>query len=601
MLLLRRRRKQPMASSTLYNRGVRAVVRLLLSRLLQGTALLLVLSFVLFGVMAVLPGDPVDLLVASNPSLSPADVVRLKKLRGLDQPFAVRWWRWMYGHHEAKVPPAAFELPAIVGVLPAPRPFVVDIAVPVPPAASKIVSVQPVPPLTREGNSFKALVVDAGAFLFLIQVEDSDGQQALWTLPVYVARPAPDLLPSTHPGDSDGDSDQSVVIDETEALLSGGTDLRVERNGTQLRADAQAAHPLPQAPATIEDTEVSGQQVKEQGGRVVVVVGAPLLDPALFTCGVMCVFFGDFDALGWSWATKRPVRELLFGVEAECGDGLIAAGEDCDDGNVLDGDGCAGVCLRETSTLPGRLDTRIAGWLAGQGRIGNTLVLTAPALLLSMLLSLLFGTWAALRKDSAVDVVIRAAAGVCSSVPAFFVALVLITVFAERLQWLPSGGMQSPGIHRAGAWAVVVDRLYHLLLPVLVLVVFWSGRFVRQVRSAVLSAITSDFVRTARSKGVSSSMTLLRHVVPNASLPLVTLLGLSLPGMFGGALLTETVFAWPGLGRLQYDAILQNDSYVAVVVFLLVAAMVLMGSLLADLLTFALDPRLRAERWGQAR
>ena len=109
---------------------MRPLLRLVLSRVVQGAALLLALSFLLFGVMAHLPGDPVDLLVASNPSLSPGDVARLKKLRGLDQPFPVRWWRWLYGHHEAKAPPDAVELPAVVGVLPAPRPFVVDLVVP---------------------------------------------------------------------------------------------------------------------------------------------------------------------------------------------------------------------------------------------------------------------------------------------------------------------------------------------------------------------------------------------------------------------------------------------------------------------------------------
>jgi peptide/nickel transport system permease protein len=565
---------------------LRALLRLVLSRVLQGSALLLALSFVLFGVMAYLPGDPVDLLVASNPTLTPADVVRLKKLRGLDQPFPIRWWRWLYGHHEAKAPPSSLELPAIVGSLPAPRPFVVDVALP----AHEGLTLTPLPPLTIEGEQAKALVVDAGALRLWLIVEDSDGQQALWSLPVYVAPPPLDLVPRGDPaplviGDDDDDGDPMMIEGTSERQTAGGTDLLEPRTGTELRNAATAIRALPPIPETIEDPQVSGQKVRDG----VVVGGAPLLDPDRFVCGVVCALAGDSSALGWSWATKRPVSELLFGVPAVCGDGLVQPGEDCDDGGT-------GACPAECVTSSNWLDTGIAGALAGQGRIGNTLVLTGPALLLSMLLSLALGTWAALRKDRAVDVVIRAFAAVSSSVPAFFVALVLITVFAEQLQWFPSGGMQSPGIHRAGAWAVVVDRARHLWLPLCVLVVFWSGRFVRQVRSAVLSAKDADFVRTAKSKGLSSSSTLLRHMLPNASLPLVTLVGLSLPTMFGGALLTETVFAWPGLGRLQYDAILQNDSYVAVVVFLLVAAMVLAGSLLADVLVFLLDPRLRVRR-----
>ncbi|MDP2339347.1 MAG: ABC transporter permease subunit [Deltaproteobacteria bacterium] len=558
------------------------MLRLVLSRLAQGTALLLALSFVLFGVMAYLPGDPVDLLVASNPTLSPADVIRLKKLRGLDQPFPIRWWRWLYGHHEAKAPPPTLELPAIVGTLPAPRPFVVDVVVPAHPG----LTLTALPPATIEGEHLQAVVVDAGALRLLLIARDVDGQEALWSLPLYIAPPPLDLLPTRDPQPmiiGDDDDDPQMHEGTTERQTAGGTDLLEPRTGTELRAAAVAARPLPPAPATIEDPEVSGQIVKND----VVVSGAPLIDPDRFVCGVACALVGDTRALGWSWATKRPVAELLFGVPAECGDGLVQPGEDCDDRH-------RGACPDDCVTTSNWLDTAIAGALAGQGRIGNTLVLTGPALLLSMLLSLALGTWAALRKDRAVDVVIRAFAAVSSSVPAFFVALVLITLFAEQLQWFPSGGMQSPGIHRQGAWAVVVDRLQHLLLPLCVLVIFWSGRFVRQVRSAVLSAANADYVRTARSKGASSSSTLLRHILPNASLPLVTLVGLSLPTMFGGALLTETVFAWPGLGRLQYDAILANDSYVAVVVFLMVAAMVLAGSLLADVLVFLLDPRLRA-------
>jgi peptide/nickel transport system permease protein len=140
---------------------------------------------------------------------------------------------------------------------------------------------------------------------------------------------------------------------------------------------------------------------------------------------------------------------------------------------------------------------------------------------------------------------------------------------------------------------VVVDRIRHAIMPITVLVLFWSGRFVRQVRSAVKTAASGDYVRTARMKGASTWQIVRRHVLPNAAVPLVTLVGLSLPSMFGGALLTETVFAWPGLGRLQYDAILQNDSYVAVVVFLGSAALVLAGSLFADIAVFILDPRTR--------
>lgn len=227
------------------------------------------------------------------------------------------------------------------------------------------------------------------------------------------------------------------------------------------------------------------------------------------------------------------------------------------------------------------------------GRVGNTLVLTLPALLLAMALSLFAGTLAGLRQGGILDGVVRATAALASSVPAFVVALLLITVFAETLQLYPAGGVFTPGIEEEGLLATIDDRLRHLLLPMVVLVIFWSGRFVRQVRSAVIAANDGASIRTARMLGASPWRVVRVHLLPNAAIPLVTLVGLSLPTLFSGALLTETVFAWPGLGRLQYDAILQNDSYVAVVVFLCSAALVLLGSLFADVAILLLDPRLR--------
>lgn len=557
---------------------MRPLLRLMLSRLLQGAALLLALSFLLFGVMAHLPGDPVDLLVASNPSLSPGDVARLKKLRGLDQPFPVRWWRWLYGHHEAKAPPDAVELPAVVGVLPAPRPFALDVALP----PHEHLTVQAVAPLTLEGERLRALLPEAGARRLWIVVTDVEGQDALWNLPVFVAPPP--LARLVPVGVVDDDSDEVNVENEVD-----------NRSGVDLRNEAVARRALDEVPAPKDQAGVVGQKVVvDTGGEVVVrvVAGDPVIDEDRFAGGVL------FGELGWSFATKRPVRELLFGSEVVCGDNLTSPGESCDDGNVTDDDGCDHDCFVEVQTLTtlAWLDTVVAGLVTGNGRIANTLVLTMPALLLSMLLALAAGTAAALRKDRVVDVVVRGGAAVAGSVPAFFVALVLIMLFAEQLRWLPSGGMQSPGIHREGAAAAVVDRLQHLVLPLLVLVLFWSGRFVRQVRSAVLAAKDADFVRSARARGMSQPSVLLRHILPNAAVPLLTLLGLSLPAMFGGALLTETVFAWPGLGRLQYDAILQNDSYVAVVVFLGTAALVITGSFLADVAVALVDPRLLPAR-----
>jgi len=577
----------------------RALLSLVVGRLLQAAGLLLALSFVLFALLASLPGDPVDLLVASNPELRPEDVVRLKKLRGLDQPVPVRWWRWLVGYHEAVAPPAARALPPLfleaaavddgVGDAADARPTPVRVPLPADGLAADATR-RALPPATLErdgdGDVLTALL-PPGATRLVVVVADRFGQEAPWTIDVFVAPPPRDR-PAPPPGDA------PVIVDESEPQLAGSTEqARPEpRSNREVERDALAVAALPPPIASVDDDGAAAGQRVDVGsdGSVRVVVGPALLDQGRFVCGVLCVLRGDLDGLGWSWATKRPVAELLFGRAPVCGDLVRDPGEGCDDGNASDGDGCDARCGVEGAGVVDRADVAIAGALVDMGRIGHTLVLTLPSLLLAMLLSLILGTLAGLR-GGRFDDVIKGGAALVSAMPAFFVGLLLVTAFAEWWRVLPSGGVFSPGIHEQGAVAVVVDRARHALLPVTVLTLFWSGRFVRQVRSAVIAAAAGDFVRTARMKGATELRVVIRHILPNAAVPLVTLVGLSLPSLFGGALLTETVFAWPGIGRLQYDAILQNDSYVAVVVFLISAALVLLGSLLADVAVALIDPR----------
>jgi peptide/nickel transport system permease protein len=276
-----------------------------------------------------------------------------------------------------------------------------------------------------------------------------------------------------------------------------------------------------------------------------------------------------------------------------CGNARREPGEGCDDGNQRDGDGCDDRCFLEGSTRAERLEIRLAGWLVSMGRIGHTLVRPVPALAVALIASLVLGTLAGWR-GGRLDRLVTSGAAIISATPAFLLAVVLIAVFAERLQILPSGGLLSPGVHEQGVMAVVVDRARHALMPVTVLAVVWSGRLIQQVRGTVAAGVAGDFVRTARRKGASEWRVGVHHVVPNAAVPLVTIVGLSLPSLFGGALITETVFAWPGLGRLLFDAIMQNDSYVAVVITWITAALVLAASLGADVAVALLDPRARS-------
>jgi peptide/nickel transport system permease protein len=579
---------------------------MVLARALQGTLLLFALSFGLFALLSAMPGDPVDLLVASNPELRPEDVARLKKLRGLDQPVPVRWWRWLAGHPTPQAPPSPQTLPPFFFEAErqddqdTPRPTLIRLPLPTPAAGAPRV-VRALPPATLDDDGLVTVLLMPGATRVVVVLIDQHGQEAALSIPVYVAPPLPGAKDATDP-------DDPAMIDGEEPLIAGGTEAsRPElRPNADIAAAASAVAPMPAPIATVDVDDGDGdgdafvgQRVVVRDGAVVVERGAPLAVDGAWTCGVLCVFRGDLSGLGWSWATKRPVAELLFGRDAVCGDGFKDGGEGCDDGNVIDGDGCSATCVDEGKGVAARVDHTIATGLTGLGRVGNTLFLTVPALLIAMFLSLVLGSAAALR-GGAVDAVVRGGAAVVASTPAFFVGLILVTLFAEWWRVLPSGGVFSPGIQESGAGAVVVDRLRHVLLPCTVLILFWSGRLVRQVRSAVVAVKSSDLVRTARMKGASPWRVYRRHILPNAAIPLVTLVGLSLPQLFGGALLTETVFAWPGLGRLQYDAVMQNDSYVAVVVFLLSAAMVMGGSLFADVVVVLLDPRRRHRPRGRA-
>ena len=167
-----------------------------------------------------------------------------------------------------------------------------------------------------------------------------------------------------------------------------------------------------------------------------------------------------------------------------------------------------------------------------------------------------------------------------------------MALFAEQLHWLPAGGIQTPGIG-GGLVDVLADRARYTVLPATVLSVVYAGRWLRYMRASMLEVLPLDFVRTARAKGLGERVVILKHALRNALIPVVTVLALSLPSLFGGAVLTEWVFSWPGIGRLQFDAVMSNDSYVAIVVFLVSAALVMVGNLVADALYVLIDPRLR--------
>ncbi len=216
-------------------------------------------------------------------------------------------------------------------------------------------------------------------------------------------------------------------------------------------------------------------------------------------------------------------------------------------------------------------------------RLLNTLQLAATAFVLAAAIALPLGMWAALRPRSRTDYLINLFCFAGISAPPFWLALLLITLFAVSLGWLPAGGTPNrPGLG---------EELRYMVLPVVTLTLVQLGSYTRFMRGAMIEALRQDYVRTARAKGVPESRILWGHAFRNALAPVLTILALSFGGLFSGALITETMFAWPGMGRAIYQAILDNDYNLALVGLLVATFATIAGNLLADLGYAWIDPR----------
>ena len=225
-------------------------------------------------------------------------------------------------------------------------------------------------------------------------------------------------------------------------------------------------------------------------------------------------------------------------------------------------------------------------------RVPATLLLVGTSLLLSVVLGTWIGTWIARRPGSALDSWVSAGAVALFSVPVFWLGLMLVLLFSVRIPLLPGMGMASVDGPREG-FGRVLDIAQHLVLPVLALMTVSVGQYVRLARSAVAEVMGESYITTARAVGYPERTILMRHALRNALLPVVTVLGLQLGLMLTGAVLTETVFSWPGLGRLIYDAILARDTPVIMGAFIAMSITVALAALVTDLVYAALDPRVK--------
>jgi len=219
-------------------------------------------------------------------------------------------------------------------------------------------------------------------------------------------------------------------------------------------------------------------------------------------------------------------------------------------------------------------------------RMGNSLMLLGISLALSLAIAIPVGAIAAMRANGVFDYTVNLACFAGFSTPPFWLALLAIILFSVTLGWLPAGGMGPAG--GAAAW---YEAARYMVLPVGTLTLLSVGSFTRFMRASMIQTLRQDYIRTARAKGLSEGRMVRSHALRGAMTPLVTVLGLSFGGLFSGALITEIMFAWQGMGRMIYDAILGNDYNLALVGLLFATAMTLVGNLLADVAYVWLDPR----------
>ena len=221
-------------------------------------------------------------------------------------------------------------------------------------------------------------------------------------------------------------------------------------------------------------------------------------------------------------------------------------------------------------------------------RIMPSLMLTGTGILAAMLVGVPLGIISAYKPNSVWDHISTFISFIGASVPNFFLSLLLIYVLAVKLKWFPTSGMQSSGMS-----GNLLDLLHHLALPAFVCGIQPIGNYIKQTRSSVLEVLNEEYTKTARSKGLTNVVIVLKHAFRNALIPIVTTISLSIPFLIGGAVVTEQIFAWPGIGSLMITAITSRDYPVIMGVAVLICGVVLVANLILDLIYAALDPRIK--------
>jgi peptide/nickel transport system permease protein len=221
-------------------------------------------------------------------------------------------------------------------------------------------------------------------------------------------------------------------------------------------------------------------------------------------------------------------------------------------------------------------------------RLPNTVMLMTTGLLFSLLIAIVIGTISAVRQYSLLDNLFTAFSFFGISIPAFWFGLIMLKFFGLELKLFPVGGLYTVG-HQDD----ILDRLWHLILPMIVLSLLQVAQWSRFLRSSLLETLRQDYIRTARAKGQTERLVLFSHAFRNALIPLVTVIALAIPTLFGGAIFTETIFSWPGMGQLLIGAVSALDWPVAMGVVIITAGLTILANFIADVVYVVVDPRIR--------
>ncbi|AFG35889.1 ABC-type dipeptide/oligopeptide/nickel transport system, permease component [Fervidobacterium pennivorans DSM 9078] len=227
-------------------------------------------------------------------------------------------------------------------------------------------------------------------------------------------------------------------------------------------------------------------------------------------------------------------------------------------------------------------------------RLLGTFVLSLYSFVLSWIIGVVLGIVSALKKYTLTDKILTVIAFSGLALPGFFLALVLLYM-AARTGWFPIGGMYSPETSRLDVWNAFKDIFWRMQLPAFTLTFGGFAGLMRYMRGSLLDVLNEDYVEFARAKGMPERVVIYKHALRNAINPLITMFGYSLSGLLSGAVITETIFSWPGLGRLTYQALLQKDYYVVMASTVIGTVLLVLGNLVGDILLAAVDPRIRYE------